>query len=69
MKKRYRLIQARKDAKLSTSQVAEIIGVSKAMITQLENCRCKCSIDVAFKLEKLFGISASELLVETDETQ
>jgi len=65
--KRYNLIQARKAANMSTRQVAEVIGVSKGMITLLENCRCKCSIDVAFKLEALFHIPASELLAEGEE--
>ncbi|CFX15749.1 Cro/C1-type helix-turn-helix domain [Syntrophomonas zehnderi OL-4] len=65
--KRYNLIQARKQANISTRKLADIIGVSSGMITQLENCRCKCSIDVAFKLERFFGIPASELLAEGDE--
>lgn len=64
--KRYKLIQARKNLKISTRQLGHIIGVSGAMISQVENCRCNCSIDVAFKLERFFSIPASELLAETE---
>lgn len=65
--KRYKLIQARKTANISTRQLGHIVGVSGAMISQVENCRCNCSIDVAFKLERFFGIPASELLAEEEE--
>lgn len=65
--KRYRLRQARKDANLSTRQVGEAIGVTKAMITQLEHCRCNPSWEVALRLERFFGIPASELLAEAEE--
>lgn len=67
--KRYRLIKARKAAGLSTEQLSQHIEVSKSMITFLENCRCNPSWSVAQRLEKFFGIPASELLAESKEQQ
>lgn len=65
--KRTRLIHERKKWNLSTRSLADEIGVSKSMIVFLENCRCKPSIDTAFKLQQFFGIPASELLAEEPE--
>jgi putative transcriptional regulator len=65
--KRMTLINERRKRNLSTQDLANEIGVSKSMIVFLENCRCKPSIDTAFKLERFFGLTASELLVVEEE--
>ncbi|NHM28890.1 helix-turn-helix transcriptional regulator [Desulfofundulus sp. TPOSR] len=43
--------------------MAQLLGVSKAMISHYENCRHDPSAEVIIRMEKFFGIPASELLV------
>ncbi|WP_071556386.1 helix-turn-helix transcriptional regulator [Neomoorella thermoacetica] len=61
--KRQRLIEARKSTGLSSKQLAQQLGISKAMVVSLENCHCNPSWEVAQRLEQFFGIPASQLLV------
>jgi len=65
--KRSKLIRARHESGLSTAALAKEIGVSKAMISFLENCRCNPSWEVAQRLEKFFSIPAGELLAESED--
>lgn len=68
--KRTKLVEARKAQNLSMNQLAVIIGVSKATISFIENCKCDPSWEVAQRLEQYFSIPASELLeVKPDEPQ
>ncbi|MDH7577147.1 MAG: helix-turn-helix domain-containing protein [Bacillota bacterium] len=67
--KRFKLIRARKEAGLSTAQLAQKVGISKSAIVFIENCKCNPSWEVARRLEKFFGIPAGELLAEEEESQ
>ena len=67
--KRKLLITKRVDMGLSQEQLGRAIGISKQMVSLIENARCGPSINVAFKLQQFFGIPASELLAESEERQ
>ncbi|AEG16022.1 helix-turn-helix domain protein [Desulfofundulus kuznetsovii DSM 6115] len=70
MPKRTHLIAARKSKGLSAEKLAQLLGVSKAMISHYENCRHDPSAEVIIRLEKFFGIPAGELLaVSRDEPE
>ena len=64
--KRHVLLSEIQRKQLTYTEVGKAVGVSRQMISYILNCRCKPSIDVAFKLEKFFGIPASELLAESE---
>ncbi|WP_033377080.1 helix-turn-helix domain-containing protein [Desulfurispora thermophila] len=51
---------------ISAKRLAEILGVSKAMVSHYESGRYKPSAKVIIRLERFFGIPAGELLAESD---
>ena len=65
--KREHLIRERKERDLTSEQLAKAIGISKAMVSHIENGRHWPSGKVIIRLEKFFGIPASELLAESEE--
>ena len=65
--KRENLIKARIKKNITGKQLAQEIGITKAMICMIENCHCNPSWKVAQRLERFFGIPASELLAEGEE--
>jgi putative transcriptional regulator len=65
--KRIRLINERKKRNLNSNELAQILGVSKSMVSHIENNRCNPSWKVQKRLEQFFGIPASELLAEGEE--
>lgn len=47
---------------LSVSRAAEILGVRRATLSDLVNCRATLSPEMALRIEKAFGISMDMLL-------
>lgn len=56
---------ARRRAELSQKQLAAAVGVSQAMISQLERGEKRPSLDLFEKIAAELGVSASYLLGET----
>ncbi|WP_449240376.1 helix-turn-helix domain-containing protein [Desulfoscipio gibsoniae] len=67
--KRNRLVSERKKRDLTSEQLAQIIGISKAMVSHIENGRHWPSGKVIMRLEQFFGIPASKLLAESEQRQ
>ncbi|WP_072870859.1 helix-turn-helix transcriptional regulator [Desulfofundulus thermosubterraneus] len=61
------LLNSRKKLGLTQEQVSLVIGISKKTYSHIETGRRNPSWEVAQRLEKFFGIPASELLEITDE--
>ena len=53
--------------KLTAKKLAEEIGISKSMVSHIENVRHNPSWDVAKRLEEYFNLPAKELLAVTEE--
>ncbi|SHJ64582.1 putative transcriptional regulator [Desulfofundulus thermosubterraneus DSM 16057] len=60
-------MNSRKKLGLTQEQVSLVIGISKKTYSHIETGRRNPSWEVAQRLEKFFGIPASELLEITDE--
>lgn len=59
----------RQKRKLKIEQVANELGLSRPGYLNIEAGRRKPSIDIAFKLEDLFGIPARELLATAENEE
>ncbi|MCL6479744.1 MAG: helix-turn-helix domain-containing protein [Peptococcaceae bacterium] len=69
MRKATKLISVRKSKGISAKRLAEVLGVSKAMVSHYESGRHKPSAEIIIRLERFFGIPAGELLAESDEEE
>lgn len=66
---RVNLAAVREKRKLTHSDVARLVGISRAHYTHIENGTRDPSWDLARKLEVLFRRSASWLLQKHDDTR
>jgi len=62
-----KLEDIRKEKKLSQSQLADILEVSRQTISSLENGRYNPSILLAFKIARYFGKSIEEIFIYEEE--
>lgn len=60
------LFNERKKRNMTQEQVAMAIGLTKQGYNHIENGRCNPSWKTQKRLEKFFGIPASELLAESE---
>ena len=47
---------------LSVTRAAEILGVRRATLSDLVNCRAALSVEMALRIEKAFGVNMDMLL-------
>jgi len=59
--KRTRLIQERKNKKLSQKELTKIIGCSEATISHLENGRMKPGLEISLSLQEIFDLDYEEI--------
>ena len=62
-----RLLQLRKDRKLSQTQVAQLLGVTHTQISDMENGKSGTTLDKLFILCNYYHVSADYLLGITDD--
>ena len=60
--------QRRKDRGMTQQALAAAVGVSRQTIISLENGKYSPSIELAFRLARLFGASIEELFIYEEET-
>lgn len=65
--KRVMLIEETQRKGLTFTNLADQIGVTKATISMIVNCRSNPGWDLQQRLVKFFGIPAEELLAVSDE--
>lgn len=51
----------RKKKKLSQSQLAELVEISRTHMSRIETAECSVSLDVVFSISKALGVSPKEL--------
>lgn len=61
-----RIAKVRKDAKLTQAELSERIGMSEKYLSRIECGKQLPSIVIVAKISRALGISASELLGETN---
>lgn len=62
-----RLAALRASERLTQQQLAEVLGITKAAVGNLEHGRKKPSIEVAYALADYFGVSLDYLCGRSDE--
>ena len=50
------------ELKLSVSKAAEVLGVRRATLSSLVNCKSSLSPEMALRIEKAFGVSMDTML-------
>jgi len=58
----YRIKKLREQVEISQQRLAELLGVSRPTISQIENGGRKISVDELIKLSEIFGVSVENLL-------
>ena len=64
-----RTAELRKRAGISQQRLAEMLGVSRTTITQIENGKRKVSVDELEKLSEIFNLSMDNLLSSKEEPE
>lgn len=64
--RREKLIAARKKKKLSQEQLAELVGISRSYLTNIERGTYNPSLKVAQKIAKQLNISTDSIFFECD---
>ncbi|MGT2933453.1 helix-turn-helix transcriptional regulator [Streptococcus catagoni] len=62
-----RLQEFRKVRKISQSELAEEVGVTRQTIISLEKGRYNASLDLAFKLSRYFHVAIEDIFVYEEE--
>ncbi len=57
----------RESSNLSQGKLGDLVGVSRQTINSLENGRYNPSIELAFKLSKVFGKKIEEIFIYEEE--
>ncbi|EKN67839.1 helix-turn-helix transcriptional regulator [Schinkia azotoformans] len=65
--KRERLVNERKNLKLTQSDVAKKLGVSISLISSLESNRSRPSLEVALKLQELYDVPLEQLFPDDND--
>lgn len=61
--------QKRKELNMTQMQLASAVGVSRQTIISLENGKYSPSIELAFRLARLFNVMIEELFMYEEETK
>jgi putative transcriptional regulator len=61
------LEEMRAQKKLTQQELADLVNVSRQTIISLEHGRYNPSINLAFRLARVFGVSVEELFVYPEE--
>lgn len=62
-----KLLQIRKNKDITQEQLANAIGVSRPLISQIETGTCSPSIQTAMALAKALDCTIDELLAESED--
>ncbi|EGE54668.1 helix-turn-helix transcriptional regulator [Streptococcus parauberis] len=61
------LQELRKEGKISQSDLAEQVGVTRQTIISLEKGRYNASLELAFKLSKYFHVGIEDIFIYEEE--
>jgi putative transcriptional regulator len=62
-----RIAELRKDRRMTQEDLAAAVRVTRQTIISLENGRYNASLELAFKIAKLFGTSIESIFLYTEE--
>lgn len=69
MSLRTKLQQLRKERKVTQSELADAVNVSRQTIISLENGKYNASLILAHKLAQYFGVNIEELFIFDEEDE
>lgn len=58
-----RIVELRKEKKLSQADLAEIVGVTRQTITSIETGKYIASLPLAYKIAKHFGLKIEDVFI------
>ena len=58
-----RIVELRKEKKLSQAELAEIVGVTRQTITSIETGKYIASLPLAYKIAKHFGLKIEDVFI------
>lgn len=58
-----RIVELRKEKKLSQADLAEIVGVTRQTITSIETGKYIASLSLAYKIAKHFGLKIEDVFI------
>lgn len=58
-----RIVELRKEKKLSQADFAEIVGVTRQTITSIETGKYIASLPLAYKIAKHFGLKIEDVFI------
>ena len=62
-----RIVELRKEKKLSQADLAEIVGVTRQTITSIETGKYIASLPLAYKIAKHFGLKIEDVFLFEEE--
>lgn len=62
-----RIVELRKEKKLSQADLAEIVGVTRQTITSIETGKYIASLPLAYKIAKYFGLKIEDVFIFEEE--
>lgn len=62
-----KLAEIRKNKKIGQGYLVEKLGVSRQTISSIENGRCTPSLDLAFDIANLLGVSVNEVFIHENK--
>lgn len=62
-----RIVELRKEKKLSQADLAEIVGVTRQTITSIETGKYIASLPLAYKIAKYFGLKIEDVFLFEEE--
>lgn len=62
-----RIVELRKEKKLSQADLAEIVGVTRQTITSIETGKYTASLPLAYKIAKYFGLKIEDVFIFEEE--
>lgn len=62
-----RIVELRKEKKLSQADLAEIVGVTRQTITSIETGKYIASLPLAYKIAKHFGLKIEDVFIFEEE--
>lgn len=62
-----RIVELRKEKKLSQADLADIVGVTRQTITSIETGKYIASLPLAYKIAKYFGLKIEDVFIFEEE--
>lgn len=62
-----RIVELRKEKKLSQAELADIVGVTRQTITSIETGKYTASLPLAYKIAKYFGLKIEDVFEFEEE--